>query len=521
MLRRQCTHSSLPIGDLRRSADDDQKSVVKTFTRLPLNVIACALMCFAVAAYINAAFAAPPPSPAPIPTPKLRPPPPLLQQGGPGCGLVALAFCDTFNAPSVIRGRAGELDASRWSAGRLLPSLGSSSGEYTAIGPATLRPCRSDLPSMVSPPNDALICNANNALSSPHLMVAVAAQNYGQNAYRIRQPFDFAGRTGKIVFDVDATVENPLLGWVSVALVEDPTAAPTFVLASGNDESSAIPKTGVELQFQFNCAVAGVALRMVQLYSNYTPTTITPPSPAPCIRTQHDHLNRFEVRVSQQNIEIWATAPSTDGRNFPSAVLMFSTPVNLSFTRVYVSISVHNHATLKYYVTYSIDKVRMDAWVTRWDNVGFDGPVIRNWREYEVPDALAPVRDLVNVGYRVNDAADGPGQTLHLRNVDKTNAVSARLSVSMWYLIVPSFRGPLTEFVLRYRLNGNAWRERMFSEGELRALDNHANGQLSQMLDVALTDLVQGDNTLEFVTFNVPQSYPPVIQNIDLVLQTQ
>ena len=35
-------------------------------------------------------------------------------------------------------------------------------------------------------------------------MTAVAMQNYGVNSYMIRQPFDFAGRTGKIVFDVDA-----------------------------------------------------------------------------------------------------------------------------------------------------------------------------------------------------------------------------------------------------------------------------------------------------------------------------
>ncbi len=478
--------------------------------------LTCLLMTVALAAF---ASGAPAPAPVPSPTPKPRPLPPSSQQSNRTCGLAAAAFCDTFDAPSTNRGRAGELDASQWSAGRLLPSLGSSAGEYTAIGLATLRPCRSDLPAQVSPPNDALICNANSAIAGPHLMVAVAAQNYGQNAYRIRQPFDFANRTGKIVFDVDATVENPLLGWVSVALVEDPTAAPTFVLASGNDESGAIPKTGVELQFQNNCAIRGVALRMVQLYNNYAPTTITPPASAPCVATRRDHLNRFEVRVSQQHIEIWATPPSTDGRTFPTAVLMFSTLVNLPFTRGYVSISVHNHATLKYYADYSIDKVRMDAWVTRWDNVGFDGPIIRNWREYEVPDALTPVRDLTNIGYRINDAADGPRQTFRLRNVDKTNAISARLSVSMWYLIAQGFGGPLTDYVLRYRLNGNAWRERKLSEGELRAFANNGNGQLSQMLDVALADLVNGDNTLEFVTLNVPQSYPPVIQNIDLVLQ--
>jgi hypothetical protein len=35
-------------------------------------------------------------------------------------------------------------------------------------------------------------------------MTAVSIQNYGVNSYMPRQPFDFAGRTGKIDFDVDA-----------------------------------------------------------------------------------------------------------------------------------------------------------------------------------------------------------------------------------------------------------------------------------------------------------------------------
>jgi hypothetical protein len=406
----------------------------------------------------------------------------------------------------------------------LAPSLNSAMGAATPIGLATLRPCRSGLPNQVLPPFETLVCNANGAVASPHLMVAVGAQNYGQNSYRIRQPFDFAGRTGKIVFDADATVENALIGWVSVEVVEDPTNAPTFMLASGNDESGAVPKNSLQLQFQNNCltpsGLPGVGLRMVQLYRNYQPTTLWPSQSAPCLRTQRDHLNRFEVRLSQQSVEVWATPASADGRTFASAVLMHSTPVNLPFSRGYVSITTHNHASLKY------TDHTMDAWVTRWDNVGFDGPVIAHWREYEVADSLTPANyagdrsvTAVSVGYLVADAADGPAQTLRLRNVDKTNAVSARLSLSAWYLTSADFGADPPRFVLRYRFNGNAWRERRLDAGELAVLAV-GNGQIGQMLDVALSDLVQGDNTLEFVTSNVPRSYPPFVQNIDLVVQT-
>jgi hypothetical protein len=40
------------------------------------------------------------------------------------------------------------------------------------------------------------------------------------------------------------------------------------------------------------------------------------------------------------------------------------------------------------------------------------------------------------------------------------------------------------------------------------------------MLDVPVSDLVAGDNTVEFVTSNVPQSYPPLVANVDLILIT-
>jgi hypothetical protein len=51
--------------------------------------------------------------------------------------------------------------------------------------------------------------------------------------------------------------------------------------------------------------------------------------------------------------------------------------------------------------------------------------------------------------------------------------------------------------------------------------DSHSQGQLGQIISVMPSDLVQGDNTLEFVAVNVPQGYPPCLANIDLVLTTR
>lgn len=447
------------------------------------------------------------------------------------CGLASAAFCDTFDAPSPNNGRAGELDATRWSASRSAPQLPSAGGVATAIGPATIGACRTGLPAQVFPSQDALVCSANASIASPHLLVAVAAQNYGQNSYRIRQPFDFAGRTGKIVFDADASVLSSLIGWISVEVVEDPTNAPSFIASIyDNDEDGSIPKNGFELQLQNNCGgyvtTPHVGLRMLMLYNNYQATTLEPPGAPVCVGTKPGHLNHVEVQVSQQQISIWATPYSADGKSFAAPALLYSATVNLPFSRGYVSITTHNHASEKY----SSDT--MDAWIARWDNVGFDGPVVSKWREYEVADSLTPGvagipatshpdRPVVSIGYRVADASDGPAQTLHLRNVNLENAVSARLSLSAWYLTSEAFGADPPKFVLRYRFNGRAWRDRKLTADELAVLTSLSHGQLSQMLDVPLSDLVAGDNTLEFVTVDVPQSYPPLVANIDLVLETR
>lgn len=346
-----------------------------TAARAALSMQFCAVMaaCGGGRGEGSSAGPAAPPMAGPAPAPVRAP------SGQSGCGLASAAFCETFDRPATSRGRAGQLEIARWSAGRAAPQLPSGNGAATGIGPATLRPCRSDLPAQALPPNDTLVCDANGALARPHLMMTVGAQDYGQNSLRIRQPFDFTGRTGQLVFDVDATVENGLPDWASIEVVEDRTPVASFVFDEDNDEDGSVPRNGFELPFQNRC------------------------------------LN--------------AVGP----------------PVNPPFSRGDVSISGHNHATLKY------GDNQMDAW---------------------------------NRG--------GPAQTLRLRNA-----------------------------VLRCRLNGEAWHAHRLGPEEHKLLTGLDNGQISPMPDVPLADLVQGDNTLEFVTMKVPQSYPPLVQNIDLALETR
>jgi hypothetical protein len=425
------------------------------------------------------------------------------------------AFCETFDRPAGVATRAGELDPKRWSAARMCNIGGpSGDGEAVAIGQAKLPPCRSGLPAHVLPASDALICDGNPQIQNSHLLVLVAAQNYGQNSYRIRQPFDFAGRTGKIVFDAEG-YNVGLQGWISLEVTEDPTPAPSFTLQQ-NYENGAIPRNAIEIQFSHNCGGGKVGIGEFLVYGDFAQKSLLSNSGA-CVEAAAGKLNHFEIEIAEGRLEVYATPASQDGKTFGARVLLAGVDVDLPFSRGYVHLTAHNHATLKY------SDGAVDAWAARWDNVGFDGPAITSgWREYEALDSLSAASSgKVNVGWRLSDQSAGPAQKIQIAGVDPAGAASARLALENWSL--HNAGGPVpTDFALNYRLNGKAWKARTLTASELKMMADLPNaGTRSLMLDVDVADLVAGTNTLELTTTNAPMSYPPVALNIDLILLTR
>ncbi|MEZ0314667.1 MAG: hypothetical protein ACAI38_23100 [Myxococcota bacterium] len=453
--------------------------------------------------------------------------------GNPGCGLSAAAFCDTFDAPAVsTSGRSFELDARRWSLARNEPTL----GKPNEIGPGSVSQCRADVPAEVSPPGDTRICDGNSAIQSNHLLTVTAAQNYGSNAYRIRQPFDFADRTGTIVFDADATTIG-LLGWIAIAVTEDPIPSPGFSLipGAGNFEGGVIPRNGITVELNGSCGgPAETKVTVVNEYSNYVDYVHEEDAlAAECISVLHHSLNHFELRLSRTHLELWATPYSNDGVDFGPASLVASTDLDLSFTRGYVQLIARNHATDKYWTAAHPADARQ-AWVVRWDNVGFDGPVIDNTREFEVRDALVAAPDnSVAVGYMLGDASAATKTTVTIRGVEgSAQAVRARLAMNVQYFGNFTNVG-LSTWGITYRLNGNTWRtydltpaeETLFVSGVALAGDMAGSqnaliiGVLGHVFDIEEGDLVDGDNVLEIATANVPfGGYAPTLGNVDLVL---
>ena len=115
--------------------------------------------------------------------------------------------------------------------------------------------------------------------------------------------------------------------------------------------------------------------------------------------------------MSEHSIDVSVTPVSKDGKTFGAPLKQLHQDIKIPLSRGYVHISTHNHASIKY-----SDHNAQDAWLARWDNVGFDGPVIAGRREYEVVDALATTtQGRMNIGYQVADTASGPKNVLTFR----------------------------------------------------------------------------------------------------------
>jgi hypothetical protein len=476
-------------------------------------------------------------------------------KGPPGCGLAAAAFCDDFElGPHAKRGRAGDLDPTRWSAGRFPGQDFSAPGEACPVQLGPIPPCRASLQkSEVYPDEDTLICDRTGTKSA-QLMTLVAEQNYGVASYRIRQPFDFAGRTGKIVFDVDAVTEGGLASWVSLDLTEDPITANNYAADPklGN-ERGPVPRSGLTISFnaggcdsEHDAPGQGAwnSVGYILSYDRYQQKIISTDH-TDCFRTAWGSLNHVEVSVSKNHVDITVSDASTDGgATFPNLRKLIGVDVDLPFTRGYVHITGHNHAVQKYCHPGSGFCAGGEeiAPSYHWDNVGFDGPVISSFREYEIPDSLTPTTTrgmpAVNTGYIVGDVdparaglstccPDTKLDALRFVGVDISDAVSARLAFNSFYLL-SQVTVPVTQVDLRYRLNGGQWHDRYISDDEAasqdpsKAVPNYwlDTGNFAQVVEVPIGELVAGDNTVEFATVNSPGGYPTVVANIDLILET-
>jgi len=493
-----------------------------------------------------------------------HPEPPSDYTPQPGnCGFDTPAFCETFEDGPSDGGRSGELDPARWSVARGMPYNPYQLGGAFPVGPALIGACRSDLQNTrVLPDSDVFVCDPVAAVPTRHALATAAEQNYGLATYRIRQPFDFAARTGTIQLDMDLT-NNGLGGWPALIVAEDPSPTPSFDW----QERGSGPRNGIEIEFGTGwCNTPQTMEPIVYTFQDYLQTAFVPSFDCaiPHALTAPGALNHVVVYLTQSHVEVWASDVSPDGVNFPNLQLLWSGDVTLPFSRGYVSIALRNHATIKYWLG--------SAATLRFDNVGFDGPKLSGHREYSAPDSLtsssplpgcAPdggdcawegdvivshpndqgrmdcaatscdytAADARNVGYVVpNVDEDAPPLALDFSGVDPSGVTRARL---VFGAIYPAFdwngvSHPPTYIDLRFRVNGGDWHDRNVTDVEANAFIDFSPdlggagsgaGLLNQAIDVDLTELVSGDNRIELQAANTwTGSYRVAITSADLAL---
>lgn len=440
--------------------------------------------------------------------------------GSSGCGFesepgTTPAFCDDFSEGPTVNGpgnsREGQLDGTVWGVAR---TTGNQDGNEWAS--AQLSTCGSN--ALVNPPADIQVCNGQmvDTVNDAQSVVALAAYP--------KQPFDFAGRTGTIDFDVSNNTEGAHSAWPELWVTDQPVPAPFVHEAT----FLSVPRNGFGIRFA-GCTDSGgngagcptgagptgsgtVGVDSAVTISNYAQNDSFQGGSLKVIgygdvtESGAGQMNHYEIQVAQGQIVVYGTNAFTPGQPLPPLVHLATIPnANLSFTRglVYVE-DVHYNAD-------KFNDQRVHSF--RWDNIGFDGPTLTRDLTFDVPDNTQannnccapnssglPGQDL---GYIA-----GPNSTLNLTapGVTAANITAASGALLTFQFDPQNCAAPIT---INAAVNGHpvsmAW----------PYADDVGCTPRTIAIPVPSADVQAGNNTLGFVTGN----YGENVMNADLILQ--
>jgi len=434
------------------------------------------------------------------------------------CGLAQAAFCDSFDAPLGNGNRSGDLDGTVWGVSRALGAVNFGQGQYNSAAPVLMDRCGQQV--MVAPPHDVAICNGR--------LVEAQYDQHGVTALAMypKQPFDFSGRTGTVVFDVSDDTHGSHRAWPEFWMTDRPVPAP-FTHFSSLQE---VPFNGFGVRFAAYCPPSppgdpGCGVRFVcqnepldvpvvtvdsavvvsSFVSNDSFTDVAPGTiavtPLDCVKASSGpgDMNHFELRIAQNGIDVYATDAGTLA---PLKKIASIGNVTLPLTRGLIWIEdVH----------YNGDKEGLDqgTHTFTWDNVGFDGPKLARDLAFDVPDRMQPMdgiyAGLINLGWPV---APNDPQPLAL-TVPGVYHV-ARASAALLTLNYSTF-DPVT---LSFRFNGGPWHDQAWPFPPCYVQNNAVLcGAKTVAFPVPLAEVVAGDNRVEFKSSDIAGIY-----NVDLIL---
>lgn len=453
-------------------------------------------------------------------------PDPIDSEPDETCGLEDPAFCETFETVHP-GGRGGEIDERRLSFARWNRTASewwtrTPASSYTDRLPPVATFCGEPFENIL-PPNDVRVCDGVgvDGLMSGQLQELFDDQgDFAYQGVRIRQLFDFTDRMGTIVFDVDAK-QNPYNQghgwWIEMWVTEDPGPIPYHEAPGG---VFAFPRNGIGIQFTRQ----GHELEVPEDGSYWlnTPARILTVANHRVLHDMHHfnfaevtedlnfrtfdgQMNHFEIRLSQNEMEIWVS-DSDDPLN--TRLRARVTDLDLQFSKGYVHFEHAQYNAGKDGLPGCGDGVPntcpTSSQTYRWDNLGFDGPVYPMPRAYDFADNDKLIGDNIHLlGFRFTDAENT--HTMSVDDVDLANAISATLNFN----IFTDWGRPL---------------EWSFNDGPTHTFEVPENqesfgtfGLRTFSVEVPLEELKEGTNTLK-VHMPAPYTVSESIGNLDLTL---
>ena len=452
-------------------------------------------------------------------TPKARSPA-VKPSPGAGCRFhsapqpAQVAFCETFDGPAGIGNRSGDLNGTLWGVSRQLGPTNFGQAQYDAATPAVMQKCGRNV--RVQPPNDVAICDGllSDAVDDGGTVTSLAMYP--------KQPFDIAGRTGTIVFDVSDDSGGQHRAWPELWYTDAPVPDPFVHFSS----LQTVPKNGFGVRFAAFCPpnVPGCGVRFIcpdepesvgvvtvdsavvinkyvsdDSFTDVNEGTISVKA-VDCVKASSGpgDLNHFELRVSQNEIDVYGTDA---GKIAPLKKIAVITNMSLTLTRGLIWLEDAHYNANK-----EGDGPGQGTHTFTWDNVGFDGPLLPRDLAFDVSDALAPVGPLLNLGWAVSPASSTP-LTLQVPGVYNVGDAQAALLTFNY--------STYNKVAVTYRVNHGAWQTQPWPFGRCYTQNSFTLcGTKTIAVPVPLADVKTGTNTVQFKSTDAT-----AIFNVDLVLR--
>jgi hypothetical protein len=356
-----------------------------------------------------------------------------------------LAFCETFDSPHPTAGRSGQLDNVLWGVSR---STGNNniSGLLDDWKPSQIDACGT-LQASQPDGTDVLVCNGQvrEATNDDHTVTTLALYP--------RQPFDFAGRTGTVSFDVSNDSFGSHDTWPEFWITDQPVPAPQA--HNMPCDTCSLPRNSIGIRFMAalppgqgpqvaNCPADSNwrwTVDSIVATSNYGQAEfpVGNAHALGCVKSAtgpNGALNHVEVRISSTQIDVYATDPGST-----TLVHLSSTQLTVPLTRGLVWIEdAHYNAAKSGQPMLANGDGQHTTHTYAWDNVAFDGPVLPRDISVDVPDAVQPASDgNLNLGWKALPTAPATLTTLPVTAAQVAAAPGALLMFNYSYDIVKTF----------------------------------------------------------------------------------